>query len=600
MKTKKPRSERADLLLQLAEMLKDDKQSLADAVSLLQRQANAEQSEQLNMPVDNWDDFNVRLKQLFRAYDEEQFDDLESAARTLYSFLVANNETERDEYWAAMPILYELNDFFGYAKSLKEGVAARAIKVYGELRELEVEWSSKEPTPEERELARLKVLYCACGANELKRAGEIEQATKMFEWLLKFTTDAIKTEKFPCSNTRATLNYHLGSLYRILEKHDRAEKVFTDTLNLLHEKADEAPRNANALLALVRKEAMVVGIGYGWINYTRGFLRRAENALATALALLAQSKHPIIPSYIKLLYGTILRCRAGSNDGGIDNAIAILLEALEEFKQRGHTSYAARASWELALAYNLARRFDDAQKHLDYVIEHTKEHPKWLTNVRILQSRQYQKKGFYKEALEEAKKALTIATNYEATLPIVDSHLAIGEVKLALAKSGIDKSKNIESAMINFKQALHVVSESKLQDQGSPLPSNPKIVAVCELRLAECQAVLGEQAAARAHLAAWQRLEANVEHEWVRELAKTVTEEVKQLSLNFVISADNPNEWDYSKSIASLRQWLLQRSLQQTGQNYSKAAELIKVKRATLYQWKDDDSGKTKRARTQS
>jgi DNA-binding protein Fis len=75
---------------------------------------------------------------------------------------------------------------------------------------------------------------------------------------------------------------------------------------------------------------------------------------------------------------------------------------------------------------------------------------------------------------------------------------------------------------------------------------------------------------------------------------------VKQLSLNFVISADNPNEWDYSKSIASLRQWLLQRSLQQTGQNYSKAAELIKVKRATLYQWKDDDSGKTKRARTQS
>ena len=231
MKTKKPQPERADLLLQLNEILKDDKKSIADAVSLLQHQANAEQSEHLNMPVDNWGDFNVRLKQLFRAYDEEQFDDLESAARTLYNFLDAKKETERDEYWAAMPILYELNDFFGYAKGLKENVAARAIKVYGELRELEVEWSSKEPTPEERELARRKVLYCACGANELRRAGDIEQATKMFEWLLKFTTEAIKTTKFPCSNTRATLNYHLGSLYRILEKHDRAEKVFTDTLD---------------------------------------------------------------------------------------------------------------------------------------------------------------------------------------------------------------------------------------------------------------------------------------------------------------------------------------------------------------------------------
>ena len=106
---------------------------------------------------------------------------------------------------------------------------------------------------------------------------------------------------------------------------------------------------------------MVVGIGYGWINYTRGFLRRAENALATALALLAQSKHPIIPSYIKLLYGTNLRCRAGSNWEAIEPAIKILGEALKEFKRRGHTRYAARASWELALAYNLARKFGDAQ-----------------------------------------------------------------------------------------------------------------------------------------------------------------------------------------------------------------------------------------------
>ncbi|HET8782280.1 MAG TPA: hypothetical protein VFM63_07675 [Pyrinomonadaceae bacterium] len=595
-------NERADLLLQLDEILKDDKKSVADAVSLLQRQANAQQSEQLNMPVDDWDDFNVRLKQLFRAYDEEQFDDLESAARSLYNFLVANNETERDEYWSAMPILYELNDFFGYATGLKESVAKRAIKLYGELRELEVEWSSKKPAREERELARRKVLYCACGANELRRAGDIEQATKMFEWLLKFTTEAIKSDDFPCAGTRARLNYQLGSIYRILEKHDRAEKAFTDTLDRLREKANEAPRNANSQLALDHKIAMVVGIGYGWINYTRGFLRRSENALATSLALLAKSEHPIIRSYIKLLYGTILRCRAGSDWTAIQGAITILEEALKEFKQRGHTRYAARASWELALAYNLARKFPKAQEHLDFVIEHTKltEHPKWLTNVRILQSRQHQKKGEYEKALDEARKALSIATNYEATLPIVDSHLAIGEVKLALAKSGVDKAKNIESAMFHFKQALNVVSESKLQDHESTLPSNPKIVAVCELRLAECQAALGEQAAARAHLASWQRLEANVEHEWVRELAKTVTEEVRQLSLNFVISADNPNEWDYSKSVASLRQWLLQRSLQQTGQNYSKAAELINVKRATLYQWKDDDGGKTKRARTQN
>jgi len=88
----------------------------------------------------------------------------------------------------------------------------------------------------------------------------------------------------------------------------------------------------------------------------------------------------------------------------------------------------------------------------------------------------------------------------------------------------------------------------------------------------------------------------SVEHEWVRELARTVTEEIKQLSLNFTVSSENPNEWNYSKNIVNLRQWLLRQSLQ-TGRNYSEAAKLLGVKRATLYQWQED-SRKTRRART--
>jgi transcriptional regulator with PAS, ATPase and Fis domain len=95
----------------------------------------------------------------------------------------------------------------------------------------------------------------------------------------------------------------------------------------------------------------------------------------------------------------------------------------------------------------------------------------------------------------------------------------------------------------------------------------------------------------------WQILGPSVEHEWVRELARTVTEEIKQLSLNFTVSSENPNEWNYSKNIANLRQWLLRQSLRQTGRNYSEAAKLLGVKRATLYQWQED-TRKTRRART--
>jgi len=419
----------------------------------------------------------------------------------------------------------------------------------------------------------------------------------MFEWLIKFTGERIEADDLKCYLAKATLNYQLGSLYRILEKHDLAENVFTDTLKLLRKEAQKPPYNANSQLALVRKKAMVVGIGFGLVNYTRGFLRRAENALGTALALTANSTHPIIPSYIELLYGTVLRCRAGSNATKVARAVTSLESARSAFDHGGHKRYAARARWEMALAYNLAKNYDDAQIHLDEVAKHTREtgHPKWRTNVRILQSRQYQGRHDYPKALQEAEGALQIATDYEATLPIVDSHLAIGEVRLALAKEGTDKSDNIKEAISHFKTALEVSSQSKLQSRGSTLPSNPKIVAVCYLRLAQCQALLGEESAALAHLKSWQLLEAHVEHEWVRELAKTVREEINQLSLNFTISAENRDEWDYKTSVASLRKWLLQRALK-TAKNYDEAAKMIGVKRATLYQWQAD-SPKTKRAR---
>jgi len=587
------------LLLQVQEILNNKDKSIADAVTLLQQHADAQQREQLEMPVKTRKDFDDRLRQLIRSYTEGQFDVLEGAARNLFNFVTEHEESDPDAYWAAIPLLYELNDLFKFASGLNESVAKRTTPLYAELRELDVQWAAKnDRVPrEERELALEKVLYCACGANELKRSGKTDQAAKMFEWLIKFTGERIEADDLKCYLAKATLNYQLGSLYRILEKHDLAENVFTDTLKLLRKEAQKPPYNANSQLALVRKKAMVVGIGFGLVNYTRGFLRRAENALGTALALTANSTHPIIPSYIELLYGTVLRCRAGSNATKVARAVTSLESARSAFDHGGHKRYAARARWEMALAYNLAKNYDDAQVHLDEVAKHTREtgHPKWRTNVRILQSRQLQGRGNYQDALNEAQVALGIATDYDATLPIVDSHLAIGEVRLALAKEGIAKSDNIQDAIAHFKTAFDVSSESKLQSRGSSLPSNPKIVAVCELRLAQCQALLGEEIAARAHLNSWQLLEAHVEHEWVRELAKTVTEEVKQLSLNFTISADNRDEWDYTKSVASLRQWLLQRALQ-TGKTYDEAAKLIGVKRATLYQWKAD-SPKTKRAR---
>jgi tetratricopeptide (TPR) repeat protein len=342
---------------------------------------------------------------------------------------------------------------------------------------------------------------------------------------------------------------------------------------------------------------MVIGIGYGWVNYTRGFLRRAENALITARSLLACSSDPVIPWYIELLYGTILRCRAGTRTEELSRAIRSLSDARDAFERVGHTRYVARAAWELALAFNLADRYREAQDQLDVVATYAKVtgHPKWKTNVRILQSRLFRRQGDFENALHEAEAALTIARDYEAALQIIDGHLVRGEAKLAQAEVDVQKDKNLSSAKSDFERARDVLAELNARHHNSTLPSNPKIVAVCELRIAQCYARSGEGNQAREHFKNWEILGPNVEHEWVRELADNVGKEIKQLSLNFTISADNTNEWDYSKSVANLRQWLLKRALDETGRNYSAAAKLLGVKRATLYQWQEQAKGKRAR-----
>jgi tetratricopeptide (TPR) repeat protein len=576
----------------------DSECSEADAkFSSLLDELQRQRREQLTKPINDCVDFADTLKELDRAYNEAWFEnEVKIAATNLYGFLVTNPSATLKEYLGAMPLLYELNDIFHFG-DLHKDVLLRGKSFYDGLRELQIDWSNPEQIPlPERESARQQVLYCACWANELKRNGESQQAKKIFEWLRHFTRE-IATDNFPCFRTQATLTYQLGSLYRILEQHDLAESTFTQTLSLLHDRSREAPGNEQA--GLIRRQAMVVGIGFGWVNYTRGFLRRAENALASARALLASSNDPIIPWYIELLYGTILRCRAGTKAEDLNMALNILKGARDEFERRGNARYVSRASWEIALAHNLAGEYEAAQRYLDEVKKYTEQspRPKWKTNVQILQSRQLRGQGEYDQALKHARRALMIATTHEATLSLIDACLAQGEAKLELAKTGAQRDQNIASAMSDFERARDLVSESKIRHNESSLPSNPKIVAVCELRIAQCLAMSGEELEARSHLSTWQILGPSVEHEWVRELARTVTEEIKQLSLNFTVSSENPNEWNYSKNIANLRQWLLRQSLRQTGRNYSEAAKLLGVKRATLYQWQAD-TRKTRRART--
>lgn len=137
--------------------------------------------------VNGWADFEVRLTDTVRAYKEARFDEhLSQAALALHLFLRGREQERKDEssYWKALTLIYELNDIFHFNDTINEQALNLGRTVYNELRALSVEWDKGTSA---KELAKEKVMYCSCYANELKRRGEIDAAGKLFEWLLEFT-----------------------------------------------------------------------------------------------------------------------------------------------------------------------------------------------------------------------------------------------------------------------------------------------------------------------------------------------------------------------------------------------------------------------------
>lgn len=555
---------------------------------------------ELKAPILTEQDFAVRLSQIKRAYKETRFDSyLRTATEHLHKYLQRIEKKETYDYWKARTILYELNAVFNISREINEKTVNEGQSIHEELRLRSARWEKgNELLREDRTILREKVFFCACRGNELKRLGDTSLALNLFEWLLEFTTNKLKTETFPCFSTRAMICYHMGATLRAMEQHRRAEAMYSQALDLLYARGKRLGPSDH--LYVSRKQAMVVGLGFGWINMTRGFLARAEHALTTARSMLASVDDPLVSSYVELLYGTIQRCRAGSNKRKLEAVISLLQQTRRGFMH--HPRYQARTCWELALARTMVGDIAGAEKDLRTVALHANltSNQKWQVNVLILQSRIYQKQGRIKDAFALAELAVDKAKSPDCKtiLPLVDAYITRGEACLSLAATSKSETDYL-NACGNFESALQCMSEQKLAEGKTDYFSNPKIAAVCTLRIAECYAGLGKHMQAKKHFATWLRLEPNVEHEWVRELGEKVRTEIERLSMDFIISAFDVQKWSYSENVAKLRRWLLRQALRQTNHNYSEAAKLIGVQRTTLYQWQTlDETGKPHRART--
>lgn len=566
--------------------------------------------DELSKPFVTWEDFSRRLGQIKRACKRGCFDtQLRAMTTNLHTFLRSVetahlNEKDLPLYWKGRTILYELNDIFHLDDSINKWTYEGGKLIYDEIQELKGRWKNRGPHSElAYQLIKEKIIFCTYYAHELKRRNETDTCLERLQSLLDFVTNEVKTDDVRCLSTRANLCYHLGAVYRLLEQHDLGESMYAQAIELYYERIKRRPLDDHDdQLFTTRRIAMCIGLGFGWQNLTRGYLRRAENALAAARSMLANSSDPVVPAYIELLYGTIRRCRAGNNEVEIREANESLQKARRDFKKNQHKRYEARACWELALCCIPIKDYDGAEKYLAVMETYATNHDdlKWLANVHCLRSRIHRGREHYKEALEEAEITYKIAKDGKQLLPEVDALITRGEANFYLAQA-TEQDAGYDDARTDFEAALQLLQKQEVAGGaggGLSQTLNPKIASVCALRIAQCFARKGDEAKATSYFAEWELVSSSIEHAWVQDLACDVQIEIKAMSQSFNISAKDRLQWNYSKQVRRLRTWLYARAMKEAKNNWAEAAKLVGVERATLYQWRYPSGQRVQRART--
>ena len=564
-------------------------EQLTERLRLVQQKAN----QFLIKPVQSPASFEERLAQAKKAYKQGRFDsDLRTAVQNLATYLRTLKMKEEASYYKARTLIYELNGILSVDEQINDWTFTDGQEAYAQLQMLSNRWDvRRELADAERRVMKEKLLFCACYGHGLKRRNELRRARDTFEWLLTFA-NKLKTRQMPSYGTRANLSYHLGSIYRELEKHVESEAMYTQALRFYHDRTKTRPKkDLDDLYFTTRRIAMCIGLGFGWLHLTRGNLARADHALITARAFLAKSPDPIVSTFIEFLYGSMRRCKDGYAQ---QDAIASLNLARDAFANI-HPRYHAYACLELALSFTLIREYEQALQLLEVAEKYAQEHQdeyKWLINIHIRRSRIRRRQRDYQRALTEAKTAIEMADRGETILPRADAYIARGEARFYSAEEHERPSiTGFISAREDFETARKLVD-----DESTRTTLNPKIASVCELRIAQCYARLGNQIEAQGHFENWKNWKLVVEHQWVRELAKVVEKDIDDLKDFFSISSKDESEWNYDYQLDRLRRWLYQQAMSRANNNQTKAAKLVGVTPSAFSNWLyAGNRGRTKR-----
>lgn len=432
---------------------------------------------------------------------------------------------------------------------------------------------------------------------------------------INFLTDNLVRRNFRCSSTLAWANYQMGCCFRQLNLLEHAEQTFLRSIRFQGQRArkrmrpnriattgrarnhEQKQHQVNEeVLFCNRRIAIVLGLGLGFCEYTRGHLSSAREKLIIARSLIAPCNDRLNDAYLGVLLGSVVRCSAGNDPRRLKNAERIVLRARDDFVSLPHARYTARATYELALVHlGLADRDRCSADLFDGYLQRATEEAneverlsrglgdtRWVSNALVVKSRIERKLGHFEEAKDFANRALDEAGSQ--VLCKIDSRIARAESNISWAKSEAQgnrsrfgenaKDTRLSGSRIDLEEALKLNREDL--PARSPESQNEKIDIVCKLHIARSYVLEGNHVQATAVLRELKGIK-SIEHKRIIELWREVKAEIAQISQAFYVdwSADN---LDYKGLTKELQSVLLSIAKQKYPNNRSQQARFLGLK----------------------
>ena len=392
----------------------------------------------------------------------------------------------------------------------------------------------------------------------------------------------LASEDFPCFGTRAQVNYYLGCAHRQLGDYESADTCYGEAIRFYRERAGRVlatgrattERGLDDMVFARHRTGVCMGLGLGWVNYTRGFLREALiHDIQPAEVLLQDSKDRVDQASLQLLRGSIERCLAGSDQAQLARAIRTVADAKRTFAS--HEPYLARASFELALCRLYANQLDAAGREIDQIlsIAHNRRDLMWQCNAWIVRSRLLRRQGDLEGALTEAEHAEQ-AAGQDAPVTRIDALIAKGEALLD-QHHAIAAREAFESARGSLRRP----------HSGSLAAASPKIEGVLAVHTGRTYLLENNLVRVEECLREWERHAPLVQHRSVHELADRLRNDLRSRRMDFTLG--QADRLDYQRHHAALRRWLI-RTAAQRGLGKSETARELGISRQTLHSWETE------------